>query len=102
MDRNRVLMALVIPVDFARQVGSDRTTQVQVLVDGSDANTATIALGYAESIVRGYSQELLVKPGAAARGRAAAARPWISAPGSGSTPTWNPGSTSCPASSPSS
>jgi ABC-2 type transport system permease protein len=59
MDRNRVLMALVVPVDFARQVGSDRTTQVQVLVDGSDANTATLALGYAESIVRGYSQELM-------------------------------------------
>jgi len=60
MDHNRVLMALVIPVDFARKAASDRATQVQVLVDGSDANTATLALGYAEAIVRGYSQALLV------------------------------------------
>jgi ABC-2 type transport system permease protein len=61
MDRNRVLMALVVPVDFARKVGAGRSTQVQVLVDGSDANTATLALGYAEVIVRDYSQELVVR-----------------------------------------
>lgn len=59
MDHNRILMALVVPADFARKVGSDRATQVQVLVDGSDANTATLALGYAEVIVRGYSQSLV-------------------------------------------
>ncbi len=60
MDRNQILMALVIPVDFASRVGSDRSTQVQVLTDGSDANTAALAMGYAESIVRSYSQQLLV------------------------------------------
>jgi ABC-2 type transport system permease protein len=60
MDRNRILMALVIPVDFAQRVGSDRAVQVQVLMDGSDANTATLAMTYAESIVRSYSQRLLV------------------------------------------
>jgi ABC-2 type transport system permease protein len=60
MDHNQVLMALVIPVDFARKVGSDRDTQVQVLIDGSDANTATLAMGYAETIVQQYSQGLVV------------------------------------------
>lgn len=60
MDRNQVLMALVIPMDFAGRVGSGRAVQVQVLTDGSDANTATLAMGYAESIVRSYSQQLLV------------------------------------------
>jgi ABC-2 type transport system permease protein len=42
MDRNQLMMALVIPVEFGRKVASDRPTQVQVLVDGSDANTATL------------------------------------------------------------
>jgi ABC-2 type transport system permease protein len=31
---------------------------VQILIDGSDSNTASIVLGYAESLVRGYSLEL--------------------------------------------
>jgi len=51
---------LVVPLDFGRRVASERKTQVQVLADGSDANTTTLALAYAETIVRGYSQEVLV------------------------------------------
>ena len=31
---------------------------VQILIDGSDSNTASIALGYAESVVRMYSLAL--------------------------------------------
>jgi ABC-2 type transport system permease protein len=57
----RTMMAVVIPVEFGRRVGSGRNTTVQVLADGSDANTTTLALSYAESVVRGYSQELLVE-----------------------------------------
>lgn len=60
MDHNRVLIGLVIPLDFGRRVGSGRDAQVQVLADGSDANTATLAMGYAEAIVRGYSQDIQV------------------------------------------
>jgi ABC-2 type transport system permease protein len=56
----QAMMALVIPVEFGRRVASDRNTAVQVLADGSDANTTTLARSYAESVVRGYSQEILV------------------------------------------
>lgn len=58
--QGRAMLALVIPQDYGRRVGSDRPTQVQVLADGSDANTTTLALGYAETIVRTTSQGLLV------------------------------------------
>ncbi len=61
MDRGRAMMALIIPTDFGRRVASGRNTEVQILADGSDANTATMALGYAESVVKIYSQELVVK-----------------------------------------
>jgi len=61
IDQGRVMMALVIPVDFGRRVAAGRTVQVQMLADGSDANTTTLALGYAETIVRTYSQVLLVE-----------------------------------------
>ncbi len=61
VDRGQAMLALVIPQDFGGRVASERNTQVQVLVDGVDANSATLALAYAESTVRGYSQEILVK-----------------------------------------
>jgi len=57
----RALAALVIPEDFGGRVRSDRSSAVQLFLDGSDANTATIALGYAESLVSGYSGELEVR-----------------------------------------
>ena len=72
IEHGRVLMALVVPVDFGKQVASERPTQVQVLADGSDANTTTLALGYAETIVRTYSQEILLQKFQRLTGRAPA------------------------------
>ena len=61
IDGGRVLAALVIPEDFAARVRSDRPAVVQLLLDASEANTATIALGYAETVVSGYSADLEVR-----------------------------------------
>ncbi|MCU1237141.1 MAG: type transporter [Candidatus Solibacter sp.] len=58
IDRSRALMGVVIPQDYSRMRGAGREAQVQILLDGSDSNTASIALGYVESLVRGYSLEL--------------------------------------------
>jgi ABC-2 type transport system permease protein len=58
IDRSRILMGVVIPRNYSQQLGAGREAQVQILLDGSDSNTASIALGYAESLVRGYSLEL--------------------------------------------
>jgi ABC-2 type transport system permease protein len=60
IDSGDALVALVIPRDFARLVESERTAPVQLIVDGSDSNTATIAMGYADAVARTYSQELTV------------------------------------------
>ncbi|HSR16073.1 MAG TPA: ABC transporter permease, partial [Gemmatimonadales bacterium] len=49
--QSRVRMVLVIPPDYGRELAARRRATVQALVDGSDANTATIALNYAEAIV---------------------------------------------------
>ena len=53
-----MLMGVVIPRDYSRELGAGREAQVQILLDGSDSNTASIALGYAETLVRSYSLEL--------------------------------------------
>lgn len=61
IDDGRVMAALVIPEDFAGRVRSDRSSIVQLFLDASEANTATIALGYAETVVSGYSADLEVR-----------------------------------------
>ncbi|TLM67167.1 MAG: ABC transporter permease [Deltaproteobacteria bacterium] len=58
IDERRALLALVVPAAFSRDLAAGRPAAVQLLVDGSDANTATIALGYAEAIFAGYAREL--------------------------------------------
>ncbi len=60
IDTNQALMGLVIPRDFAPQLKSNNAAQLQLIIDGSDANTATIALGYANGIIQGYSQQMLI------------------------------------------
>jgi ABC-2 type transport system permease protein len=55
LDQGKAHLTLVIPPHFARDLEQGRTTQVQLLADGSDANTATIAMGYAEAITNRYS-----------------------------------------------
>lgn len=60
-DRGKAKLALVIPVDFGAKLARARKTAVQILTDGSDNNTATLAIGYATGIVRSYQAELLVQ-----------------------------------------
>jgi ABC-2 type transport system permease protein len=58
LDRGRVLAVLRVYPDFEAQVQAGRTAAVQLLLDGSDANTAGIAISYANRVVRQFSQDL--------------------------------------------
>ena len=64
LDLNTARAALVIPEGFGRDVVNGRAPQVQLLVDGDNANTATTVIGYAGNIVRGVGAALV--PGRAA------------------------------------
>ena len=61
LDHSTAMMGLVVPYDFGRQDAAGRSTSVQVIADGTDANTATLAIAYAQSIVSAYSQGLQVE-----------------------------------------
>ncbi len=61
IDSRDALIALIIPVDFARRVEAGRRADLQVIVDGSDSNTATIALGYADAVTLAYSREIVLQ-----------------------------------------
>jgi len=60
IDKRAALIGVVIPQDFAKNIGLKQPTSVQLLLDGSDSNTAAIAQGYAEGVVAAYSQRLQV------------------------------------------
>lgn len=55
MDGVSAQLVLVIPPDFSAHLNAGRSAELQVIVDGSDANTATIILAYARAIVQTYS-----------------------------------------------
>jgi ABC-2 type transport system permease protein len=55
----RVTAVLVIPPAFAADLAAEGTARVQLLLDGSDANTATIALNYADAISHDFSSDVL-------------------------------------------
>lgn len=61
IDSARALVALVIPRDFAGRVESGRPTSVQLIVDGSDSNTATLAESYADVVALTYSQDIALQ-----------------------------------------
>ncbi|HMG36053.1 MAG TPA: ABC transporter permease [Blastocatellia bacterium] len=48
--------ALIIPPHFGRDLARGTTTQVQMLVDASDANTAKLVAGYASQLVQAYDK----------------------------------------------
>jgi len=58
LDSGRALVAVSIPSDFSEKIRSGRNAPLQVIVDGSDSNTATIALGYVSAISEIFSQQL--------------------------------------------
>ncbi len=59
INKNKALMALIIPKDFSHLLKAGKIAPVQLLIDGSDSNTASIALGYAEAIVLSYNKTLV-------------------------------------------
>ncbi len=60
-----VIGALVIPRDFGARMATGLEAPVQLFVDGSDSNTATFALGYADTVARSFSREVVVRKASA-------------------------------------
>jgi len=58
LDRGDILVGLVIPDDFARDLLGGRDTEIQVLVDGSDANSARLAMNYVAAIGASFSLQV--------------------------------------------
>jgi ABC-2 type transport system permease protein len=57
LERGDAWLAVAIPGGYAEALGSRGTSTVQILADGSDANSAGVSLGYATSLIAAFGQE---------------------------------------------
>lgn len=57
VDRGKVLCAIEIDEDFSKDLARGFATSVQVIVDGTDSNSATVAGSYASRIITTYGRE---------------------------------------------
>ena len=60
LDEGHVESAIVVPPDFGRDLARGRQTELQILVDGTNSNTASILSGYAGDIVRSFANGRLI------------------------------------------
>lgn len=58
ISKGKALVGLVIPADFSKRLARGQLPAAQLIVDGSDANTATFAMNYGESLGYIASAEL--------------------------------------------
>jgi ABC-2 type transport system permease protein len=59
LQRGRAWIALAIPPGYGRALHEQQPVALQVVADGSDSNSTTVALGYATALVGEYAQELI-------------------------------------------
>jgi len=58
LSRGAIAAGVVVPYDYARDLGRGRATTVQFLLNAMNANTAAIAQGYAEGVLQSYNAGL--------------------------------------------
>ncbi len=66
LNTGHAVLGMVIPGDFSQAVTAGRDVSVQVLADGSDANTARLALNYAEAVGLIFNNKLTMQRAALA------------------------------------
>jgi len=63
LDAGAIMVALVIPADFSDRTRAGQPVEIQALIDGADANNATLAIGYVNAIGRIYSNQMQIAAG---------------------------------------
>lgn len=58
LNREKALVSIILPPDFSKNILAGKNSRLQVLIDGSNSNTATAALGYINAVIQTYSSRL--------------------------------------------
>jgi ABC-2 type transport system permease protein len=59
LDRGEVHAVVRVLPGFARDLARGRSTEVQVLLDGTNSNTASLVSAYAAGVINGFSNDVL-------------------------------------------
>ena len=59
LESGEVWLALVIPSEYGSDIAAGRGATLQVVADGTDANSTTVALGYATNLIGSYAREIV-------------------------------------------
>jgi ABC-2 type transport system permease protein len=60
IDNGNALLALVIPNNFEKKINKREPAPVQIILDGSDGNSASIAAGYVQRITSTFSKNIMI------------------------------------------
>jgi ABC-2 type transport system permease protein len=77
IDRQRALLVVQIPQDFARSLNSGEPADVQVIADGRNSNTAGTATGYVQAIVDSFNAQWRTAHGMASPPVRVTTRAWF-------------------------
>jgi ABC-2 type transport system permease protein len=77
LESGRAWLALSIPAGYGADLADRRPVTVQLIADGTDSNSTTVALGYATSLIGGYAQDLIAEAGIPVAGVDARIRIWF-------------------------
>jgi ABC-2 type transport system permease protein len=58
LDRGKITAAIQVNRGFSADIKRKQQTGIQILVDGTDSNTATVAMDYANRIILKYAKDL--------------------------------------------
>jgi ABC-2 type transport system permease protein len=61
INQGDVTLSIEIPADFSKKLKKGDTATVQIVLDGTESNTALIGLGYANQILSEFSTQVLLK-----------------------------------------
>ena len=61
LDKGKVKLGIEIPTDFEKMLKKEGPTPVQFILDGTESNSATIALNYARLISEKFSSRLIME-----------------------------------------
>jgi ABC-2 type transport system permease protein len=63
LDEGKAWMALAIPIGYGERIRGGQPAVIQLVADGTDANSTNVALGYARALVIAYARELSASSG---------------------------------------
>jgi ABC-2 type transport system permease protein len=61
LEQGDAWLAVAIPAGYDEAIGSGGSAAVQVIADGSDANSAGVSMGYVTNLIATYGQELTAR-----------------------------------------